>query len=79
MLIEQLAMLSDSATNTFSPHAKTGWLQLSSHHLNDLSFGESSSLLDLLERGAILPCVANDAGDVFRRGDRFHDNESALR
>lgn len=79
VLLEQLAMFGDSAAYSFAPHAKTGGLQLTAHYLNDLSFGESSALLDLLKRGAILPRIPDDAGDLFRRGCRFHDKESCLR
>lgn len=79
MLLEQLAMFGDSASDTLAPHAKTGGLELTAHYLNDLSFGQSSALLDLLERGAILPRVANDEGDLFSRESRFHDSGSALR
>lgn len=55
MLLQQLAMLGDSARDTLAPHTKTRGLQLTAHHINDLSFGESSALLDLLERGADPP------------------------
>ena len=79
MLLEQFAMFGDSACDTLAPHAKTGGLQLTTHHIDDLSFGESRALLDLLERGAILPRKADDAGELFSRDSRFHDNGKALR
>jgi hypothetical protein len=62
--------------------------------LNGGGFGSELAFVEVLdvvvtaveqERVSVTPdpclllCGANDAGDLFRRGDRFHDNGSALR
>ena len=65
-------MFRDSAANTLPPKSKTGGLQLTRHHLDDLFFSESSPFFNLLKRGAILPCIANNLGYLFGCGSRFH-------
>ena len=59
MLLEQFAMFGDSAANTLAPHSKIRGLQLTTHHINNLFFRQSSALLDLFKRGAILLRIAN--------------------
>lgn len=71
MLLEQFAMFGDSSANALAPHSKTRWRQLATHHINNLSFGLSRALLALFKRGAILPRIANDEGDLFWCAKRF--------
>ncbi len=58
-------MFGDSSANTLAPHSKTRGLQFTTHQINNLFFGQTSALLDLFKRGAILPRIANDEGDLF--------------
>ena len=65
MPFKQPAVFGDPPADTLAPHPKTGGLQLPTHDLDHLFFHETSALLDLLERGAILPRVANDERHLF--------------
>ena len=57
-------MFRDPAANALAPKTKTGGLQLTRHHVDNLFFSESSPLFYLLKRGAILLRIANNPGNA---------------
>lgn len=65
MPFEQFAVFRDPAAHALAPKSKAGGLQLPRHQVDDLFFSESSALLYLLKRGAILPRIANNLGNLF--------------
>lgn len=63
LLLHQLAVFGDSASDALSPHTKTGWLQICSHDFYHIGFTKAGALLDLIEGDSILPRHVNDWTD----------------
>lgn len=58
--LEALAVLGDAPRDALAPHAETGWLELASHVLDNLTLGEARALTDFIKAGAVMPCHADD-------------------
>ena len=65
-------MFGDSAADALPPHPETGGFQLTAHDVDDLTLREAGALFYLLKAGAVLPCITDDAGNLFWRAGRFH-------
>ena len=64
MPLQQLAVLSHTATDPLAPETKTARLELAPHHLDHFGFGETGALFDLVEGGSIFPAHAHHRVDL---------------
>lgn len=72
MLLQQASVFGDSAADALPPHPETGGFQRLAHDVDDLTLHEAGALFYFLKAGAVLPCITDDAGNLFWRAGRFH-------
>lgn len=64
-------MFGDASGDAFTPHAEAAGFKGAAHVLNDLRFGEASTLFNFVEAGAIMPCKTDDGVGSFGREFSF--------